>query len=80
MKALIATTAAVMTLSLGSALAGGNSDAARQMANTLSGTPGIGGVAPTVSGKNASAPGDSGWGNAGSRIVSGDQVSNNKNK
>ena len=52
-----------------------NAEAARGMADTLSGTPGIGGVAPTVSGKNASGPGDSGWGNAGSRVVSENQVS-----
>jgi len=66
--------AAVVLSSGGVALAGGNSEAARAMAAVLSGTPGIGGVAPTVSGQNAVA-GDSGWGNAGSRLVSGAQVS-----
>jgi hypothetical protein len=66
--------AALVLSSGGMALAGGNSEAARAMAAVLSGTPGIGGVAPTVSGTNA-VPGDSGWGNAGSRIVSGAQVS-----
>ncbi|WP_170387251.1 hypothetical protein [Ruegeria atlantica] len=54
-----------------------NASAARNMADTLSSTPGIGGAAPTVSGKNA-AKGDSGWGNAGSREVSGQQVSRGK--
>lgn len=54
-----------------------NADAARNMAGTLSGTPGIGKAAPTVSGKNAieGNTSDSGWGNAGSRVVAGDQVS-----
>lgn len=55
-----------------------NASSAKAMAAVLSGTPGIGGVAPTVSGKNASAPGDSGWGNAGSRLVVGTQVSGGK--
>ena len=54
-----------------------NAEAARNMADTLSGTPGIGKAAPTVSGKNAidGVRSDSGWGNAGSRAVAGDQVS-----
>jgi hypothetical protein len=58
--------------------ASSNADAAKAMAGVLSGTPGIGGVAPTVSGKNASGAGDSGWGNAGSRLVVGTQVSRGK--
>lgn len=70
---------ALVLTSTGMAMAGGgNSAAAQAMAAVLSGTPGIANVAPTVSGKNASAPGDSGWGNAGSRIVVGTQVSRGK--
>lgn len=72
----IVVASAIVMASASMALAGGgNSGAAQAMAAVLSGTPGIGGIAPTVSGKNAGAAGDSGWGNAGSRIVSGTQVS-----
>ncbi|RLK03492.1 hypothetical protein [Ruegeria conchae] len=62
------------------AMANGNSDAAKNMADTLSSTPGIGAAAPSVSGKNAidGIKSDSGWGNAGSRVVSGQQVSRGK--
>ncbi len=71
-SALIALTAPVM--------ANGNSGAAKNMADTLSGTPGIGAAAKTVSGKNAinGDTSDSGWGNAGSREVSKQQVSRGK--
>lgn len=71
-SALIALAAPVM--------ANGNSGAAKNMAATLSGTPGIGAAAATVSGKNAigGVKSDSGWGNAGSREVAGDQVSRGK--
>ncbi len=64
------------------AMANGNSDAAKNMADTLSSTPGIGAAAPSVSGKNAidGDTSDSGWGNAGSREVSGQQVSRGKKK
>ena len=57
-----------------------NAAAARNMADTLSGTPGIGSAAATVSGNNAidGDRSDSGWGNAGSREVAGDQVSRGK--
>ena len=57
-----------------------NSGAATNMAETLSSTPGIGAAAPTVSGKNAidGVKSDSGWGNAGSRVVAGEQVSRGK--
>ncbi len=63
------------------AMANGNSDAAKNMADTLSSSPGIGAAAPSVSGKNAidGDTSDSGWGNAGSRVVSGQQVSRGKN-
>ena len=71
----VAFAAAIVLSSGAAAMAGGNSGPARAMAAVLSATPGIGGVAPTVSGKNATAAGDSGWGNAGSRLVSGAQVS-----
>ena len=50
-----------------------NKEAAQNMADTLSGTPGIGAAAPTVSG--SSERGNSGWGNNGSDLVSGDKVS-----
>ncbi|WP_319544299.1 hypothetical protein [Ruegeria conchae] len=62
------------------AMANGNSVAAKNMADTLSSTPGIGAAAPSVSGKNAidGNKSDSGWGNAGSRVVSGQQVSRGK--
>ncbi len=78
MKKSIALAAVAMMLVSGSAFAESNSGAARNMAETLKSTPGIGGAAPNVSGKNATAPGDSGWGNAGSRLVSGEQVSRGK--
>lgn len=46
------------------AFAGGNSETARGLAATVSGTPGVAGdVAPGVSGQNADK-GASGWGNA----------------
>lgn len=69
------------TAFLGLALAGpaladssnSNRDAARNMADTLSGTPGIGAAAPSVSGRDER--GNSGWGNNGSEAVSGDRVS-----
>lgn len=77
-KLVVLSTTALMALTA-PVLANGNSGAARNMAATLSGTPGIGGAAPTVSGKNA-AKGDSGWGNAGSRDVAGEQVSRGKKK
>ena len=73
--------AAIAVATSGVALAGSgssNSDAAKAMASVLSGTPGIASVAPTVSGTNASGPGDSGWGNAGSRLVVSKQVSRGK--
>jgi len=54
-----------------SAFAGGNSDAARNMATFLK--DGLGSAAPTVSGRDARS--NSGWGNNGSAIVAGDQVS-----
>jgi hypothetical protein len=50
-----------------------NREAAQNMASTLSGTPGIGAAAPTVSGSGER--GNSGWGNNGSDLVSGDKVS-----
>lgn len=53
-----------------------NSGAATNMAEVLSGTPGIGGAAPTVSGEEFR--GDSGWGNNGSEIVAGDKVARGK--
>jgi len=45
----------------------GNSGNARAMAENIN-TYG-GGIASAVSGQNASEPGDSGWGNAGSRLT-----------
>ena len=79
----VVTTTALLVLIAGSASAGshkGNSAAAKNMAETLSGTPGIGAAAKTVSGKNAidGNRSDSGWGNAGSRVVAGEQVSRGK--
>jgi hypothetical protein len=53
-----------------------NAGAARAMAEVLSGTPGIGGIAPTVSGQNApGGPSNSGWGKAGSEATTGTRVS-----
>ena len=69
---------ALVLTSTGMAMAsGGNSAAAQAMAAVLKAVPGTGAAAPTVSGKNAVA-GDSGWGNAGSRLVVGTQVSRGK--
>jgi len=45
----------------------GNSANARAMSENIK-TYG-GGIAPVVSGRNAASPGDSGWGNAGSRVT-----------
>ena len=82
MRSLVSATAFVVIIA-GSASAGSdksNSAAAKNMAETLSGTPGIGAAAPTVSGNNAidGNRSDSGWGNAGSRAVAGEQVSRGK--
>jgi hypothetical protein len=53
-----------------------NAGAAQGMADVLSGTPGIGGIAPSVSGKNApGGPSNSGWGNTGSKATTGTSVS-----
>jgi hypothetical protein len=52
-----------------------NAGAAQGMAGVLSGTPGIGGIAPSVSGQNApGGPSNSGWGNAGSEATTGTSV------
>ena len=82
MKTLFALTASAIVVLTAPAMANGNSAAAKNMAETLSGTPGIGGAAPTVSGNNAieGDRSDSGWGNAGSREVAGQQVSRGKKK
>jgi hypothetical protein len=76
--------AIILAATGGLAIAGpanSNAGAAKNMAETLSGTPGIGAAAPTVSGNNAidGDKSDSGWGNAGSRAVAGEQVSRGKN-
>ena len=68
--------AAVAALFAGSAFAQGNSDRARDMADVLSGEPGIGRAAASISGKNAIG-GDrssSGWGNTGSAALAGGSV------
>ncbi len=78
-KLVVLSTTALIALAA-PVMANGNSGAAKNMADTLSGTPGIGAAAPTVSGKNAidGNKSDSGWGNAGSRVVAGQQVSRGK--
>ena len=54
-----------------SAYAGGNSEAAKAMADLVSRDRGVtAAAAPTVSGKNATGPGASGWGNTGSQALS----------
>ena len=60
---------------------GGNSGAAKGMAADVSSDRGVtASAAPSVSGKNATGPGASGWGNTGSAAISGDQVSDYGNK
>lgn len=57
-----------------------NKAAAQNMVNTIkSNEPGFASIASTVSGnKNPVAPSFSGWGNVGSAVVAGDQVSRGK--
>jgi hypothetical protein len=67
--------ALVLTMSLASPAnaGGGNSDRAKAMAGVLSGTPGIGAAASTVSGNNpalGTGRSASGWGNTGSAALS----------
>jgi len=75
MKIAIATTVLLLTTS--TAMAGGNSANAKAMVGKIQELGGN--IAPTVSGKNA-AKGDSGWGNAGSRLTTGTQVSKSGKK
>lgn len=58
----------------GMAQAGGNSGAASNMTEDLQ--AGLGRAAPTVSGRDFRS--NSGWGNNGSALVSGDRVSDYK--
>ena len=69
MKIASVTAAILLAASSTFALANGNSDNAKTMVQNIQ-TLG-GSIAPTVSGTNAIAKGDSGWGNAGSRVTSG---------
>ena len=75
MKTTIAITAAALVafsapaFATGHAQAPGNSGNAKTMVQSIKDNGAN--IAPTVSGKNAAAPGDSGWGNAGSRVTSG---------
>ena len=71
MKTILAS-AALAALISAPAFAQGNSETARGMADVLSGTPGIGGIAPTVSGEESRS--NSGWGNAGSKETTGTSV------
>jgi hypothetical protein len=72
----------VMSGGIAAAQSAGNSGAAKNMANTISGAPGkdgnIGKAAPTVSGKAFRS--DSGWGNNGSKLVAGEKVSRGSKK
>ena len=70
MKSAIITSAAVLLLTTGVALANGNSDAAKGMVDAIEANGAD--IAPTVSGKDARE--NSGWGNGGSAAF-GDQVS-----
>lgn len=72
----ISLAAFAFALSAGAALASSNAGAATNMASVLSADPGIGGAAPTVSGKDARS--SSGWGNNGSELVAGEKVSRGK--
>ncbi|SDM00406.1 hypothetical protein [Aliiruegeria lutimaris] len=78
MKLMIATIAGAAILTVSTAFAQGNSDAAKAMVESIK-TNGAN-IAPSVSGKNASGKGDSGWGNAGSRLTTGTQVSKSGKK
>lgn len=72
---LVLATIAAAALTSTAALADnhrGNSDRAGAMADTLSGSPGIGGAAPSVSGKSEKS--DSGWGSNGSEALGGGSV------
>ena len=74
MKTILAS-AALAALISAPAFAQGNSGTAKGMAGVLSGTPGIGGIAPSVSGTQAQpGPSNSGWGNAGSEVTTGTSV------
>ncbi len=70
----LATIAAVVMIANSAQAGGGNSDAAKNMTEDL--RAGLGSAAPTVSGRDARS--DSGWGNNGSELVSGDRVSDYK--
>ena len=71
MKIILAS-AALAALVSAPAFAQGNSGTARDMADVLSGSPGIGGIAPSVSGQGQRS--NSGWGNAGSEATTGTSV------
>ena len=74
MKTILASMA-IAVLIAGPAMAQGNSGTARGMAGVLSSDPGIGGIAPSVSGNRAEpGPSNSGWGNAGSEATTGTSV------
>ncbi len=71
-KLVTLTAAAALSLAASAALADGhrgNSDNAQTMADTLSGSPGVGSAAAGLSGNRNDTKGDSGWGNIGSRAT-----------
>jgi hypothetical protein len=82
MKTTIAITAAALVAFSAPAFATGhapgNSGNAKAMVQSIKDNGAD--IAPTVSGKNAAARGDSGWGNAGSRVTTGAQVSKSGKK
>jgi hypothetical protein len=78
MRTMFVTAATAALLTASATFAQGNSDAAKGMVDSIQENGGD--IAPSVSGKNASARGDSGWGNAGSRATTGTQVSKSGKK
>jgi hypothetical protein len=74
MKVSIVAAVAAITFASTAYASGGNSDRAKAMADVLSGTPGIGGAAPGVSGNDPAlgigGRSESGWGNTGSGALS----------